>query len=57
MVTYGEILNKFSGAIPGPVKDLALDQQKGSRGETWKKELKETLHNMQWNGGAGLTID
>lgn len=32
--TYGEILAKFSGALPGPVKDLQLDTQKRDKAET-----------------------
>jgi hypothetical protein len=32
-LTYGEILAKFSGALPGPVKDLQLDTQKRDKAE------------------------
>jgi len=44
---YGELLAKFSGAIPAPLKDLTLDQ--GKRGEAEKQitELDEKLHRMQ----------
>lgn len=52
---YGEILAKFGGAIPGPVKDLPLDVQKRDKGELRAKELLEELKNMQH--GTPIFID
>jgi len=40
---YAEIMSKFSGAIPGPVKDLQLDQQKRDKAENKIKELEDKL--------------
>lgn len=45
--TYGEILAKFSGALPGPVKDMQLDQQKRDKAEKAIEELETTLKNSQ----------
>jgi len=45
---YGDILNKFSGAIPGPVKDLTLDTGKRGEGEKQMTELLTTLKNAQY---------
>jgi hypothetical protein len=45
--TYGEILSKFSGAIPGPLKDLQLDQQKRDKAEAQITKLEEQLRGMQ----------
>lgn len=45
--TYGEILAKFSGAIPGPLQPLMLDQQKRSNAEKRLDDLRLKLQNMQ----------
>lgn len=45
--TYGEILSKFSGALPGPVKDLQLDQQKRDKAEAEINRLEEQLKAAQ----------
>lgn len=45
---YAEVLNKFSGAIPGPLKDLQLDgQQKRTEAQTQIDTLMENLKAMQ----------
>lgn len=46
-LVYGEILAKFSGAIPGPVKDLQLDTQKRDKAEAKIRELEDELFRMQ----------
>lgn len=46
-MTYGEILAKFSGAIPGPVKDLQLDQQKREQAQARIDLLEEQLRGAQ----------
>jgi hypothetical protein len=42
----GEIWSKFSGAIPSPVQNLTLDQQKRDRATERLKELREELKAM-----------
>lgn len=44
---YGEVLAKFSGAIPGPLQPLMLDQQKRNNAQTRIDKLREKLQNMQ----------
>ena len=44
---YGEVMAKFSGAVPGPLKDLQLDQQKREKAEEQIKKLEERLFGMQ----------
>lgn len=44
---YGEVLAKFSGAIPGPIQPLILDQQKRQIADEKIKILKQKLQNMQ----------
>jgi hypothetical protein len=44
---YGEILAKFGNAIPGPLKDLQLDNRKREEANTQIKELQEHLFRMQ----------
>jgi hypothetical protein len=44
---YAEILSKFSGAIPGPVKDLQLDQGKRGEASTKITELETRLFGAQ----------
>jgi len=46
-LVYGEILAKFSGAVPGPLKDLQLDVAKRDKAEKKITELEEKLHRMQ----------
>lgn len=45
--TYGEFLAKYSGAIPGPLQPLILDQQKRTNAQTRIDKLREKLQNMQ----------
>lgn len=45
--TYGEIMSKFSGAIPGPLQPLMLDQQKRSNAQARLDKLREQLKNAQ----------
>lgn len=45
--TYGEIMAKFSGAIPGPLQPLMLDQQKRNNAQTRLDKLRQNLQNMQ----------
>ena len=52
---YGEILAKFGGAIPGPLKDLALDQQKRDKAEKEITDLEEQLRLSADN--AAISID
>ena len=42
----GEIWMKFSGAIPGPVQNLQLDQQKRTAAEARLKELRDEVKGM-----------
>lgn len=44
---YGEILSKFSGAIPGPVQNLTLDQTKRAEAKEAMDKLEEKLFGMQ----------
>lgn len=44
---YGELLSKFSGAVPAPLKDLQLDQRKRDEATRQITELEEKLHKMQ----------
>jgi len=44
---YGEFLAKFGGAIPGPLKDLALDTQKRTEANTQIKDMLDHLKAMQ----------
>lgn len=44
-----EILSKFSGAIPGPVKDLQLDQAKRDKAEAKITEMEAKLFGAQWS--------
>lgn len=44
---YGEVLSKYSGAIPGPIQPLILDQQKRTNADERLKTLKQRLQNMQ----------
>lgn len=45
---YGEILSKFSGAIPGPVQNLQLDQQKRQEASQQIEKLITELRNAQF---------
>ncbi len=51
---YGEIMNKFSGAIPGPVRDLQLDQQKRDKAEVKIEALEKELFNAQISTPLGI---
>lgn len=42
-----EVLSKYSGVVPGPIKDLQLDQGKRSEATTEIKDLKEKLFAAQ----------
>lgn len=53
---YGEVLAKYGGAIPGPLKDLQLDSTKRDKAEVRLDKLKEKLQNMQIGAGM-LDID
>lgn len=54
--TYGDILNKYSGAVPGPVKDLQLDASgKRNEGKDQMEKLLEQLKGMQLQ--STLAID
>lgn len=44
---YGDLLMKYSGAIPSPSKDVQLDQGKRDKAEAKMKELEEQLKGMQ----------
>jgi hypothetical protein len=44
---HGETMAKFGGAIPGPMKDLQLDQARRDKAEVRLKELLEELKGMQ----------
>ena len=43
----GDLWSKFSGAIPGPLQNLQLDQQKRQLANDRLKELREQLKGMQ----------
>ena len=45
--TYGEILAKYGGAIPAPLKDIQLDNQKRDKAEKRLDTLREKLQGMQ----------
>lgn len=51
---YAEIMNKFSGAIPGPIKDQQLDQQKQGKAEAKVEELEKTLQAAQISMPLGI---
>jgi len=53
--TYGEVLSKFSGAVPGPLKDLTLDQGKREQAQTKMTTLEAELKAAQVS--MPLTID
>lgn len=44
---YGEILAKYGNAIPAPLKDIQLDNQKRQNAEVRLDKLKEKLQGMQ----------
>ena len=52
---YGEDLAKYGGAIPGPGKDLQLDQSKRDRAEKRIDALKTKLQSMARN--ASISVD
>lgn len=45
--TYGEILAKYGGAIPAPLKDIQLDNQKRDKAQLRLDKLRERLQGMQ----------
>jgi len=51
----GELWSKFSGAIPGPLQNLQLDQQKRQLANDRLKELRDQLKGMQKS--APIMID
>lgn len=51
----GDLWMKFSGAIPGPVKDIQLDQSRRDSAVKDMDRLKEQLQGMQTQ--AGIWID
>lgn len=52
---YGEVLAKFSGAIPAPLKDLQLDTQKRGEATAQLEKLLAELKGMQL--GIGIITD
>jgi hypothetical protein len=48
---YADVMSKFSGAIPGPVRDLQFDQGKRGEAGTRKAELLEELKGAQPSPG------
>lgn len=51
----GDLWSKFSGAIPGPLQNLQLDQQKRQLANDRLKEMREQLKGMQKS--APIMID
>lgn len=51
----GDLWMKFSGAIPGPVKDIQLDASRRDKAQEEMDKLMEQLKGMQ--RGAGIFID
>lgn len=45
--TYGEILAKYGNAIPAPLKDIQLDNQKRDKAEKRLDAMREKLQGMQ----------
>ncbi len=45
--TWGEELAKYSGAVPGPMQNLMLDQSKRTNAQARLDKLRERLFNMQ----------
>jgi hypothetical protein len=52
---YGGIMRKFSGAIPGPIRDLTLDQNKRSEAASEVEKLESQLFALQ--DSAAIQID
>lgn len=52
---YGENMSKFSGAIPGPLKDLQLDTSKRDKAEARMEKMLDKLQGMQTL--SSLSID
>jgi hypothetical protein len=44
---YGEVLAKYSGAVPSPLKDLQLDTQKRDKAQARLDKLRERIQGMQ----------
>ena len=51
----GDLWSKFSGAIPGPLQNLQLDQQKRQLANERLKELRDQLKGMM--NSAPISID
>lgn len=51
----GEVWAKYSGAIPGPLQNLTLDQSKRDKAEARLSKLEESLRGMQ--RAAPISID
>lgn len=51
----GDIWMKYSGAVPGPVKDIQLDAAKRDKAEERLNQLREQLKGMQ--SQAGIFVD
>jgi hypothetical protein len=52
---YGDLLMKYSGAIPAPAKDMALDSAKRAEAEKRIDKLEEELKGMQ--SATAISID
>lgn len=50
-LTYAEIMSKYSGVIPGPIKDLQFDQAKRDKAEAALDKLLVDLKGAQWSAG------
>lgn len=48
---YAEIMSKYSGVIPGPIKDLQFDSQRRDKAETEMDKLLQDLKGAQWSAG------
>jgi len=44
---YGDLMMKYSGAVPGPLKDIQLDQGKRAEGQREVERLEKKLFGMQ----------
>jgi hypothetical protein len=48
---YAEIMSKYSGVIPGPIKDLQFDAQRRDKAEAEMDKLIQELKGAQWSAG------
>jgi hypothetical protein len=44
-------MSKYSGVIPGPIKDLQFDSQRRDKAETEMDKLLQDLKGAQWSAG------